>query len=121
MPRKAKRIVVGLESLRPVAVLYAGDVHDLARLLLRLWDGMDRHANARSTKSGVRTRPTVGLLAMYYEMLVPAVSKERVLAELERHGLPREATVEDVGPKAASTAPAAGKGTGRRGRRKPAE
>lgn len=86
MPAKETR--VGVESLRPVAVLYEGDIHELDCLLLRLWEGKDRETNARNTRSVVRSRPTVGWLARSYSMLVSDVSTERVKQVLVRHGLP---------------------------------
>lgn len=92
MPKKDP--TVSVESLRGVAVLYEGDVHEVACLLLELWAAKDREANARSTGSVVRSRPTVGWLAMAYSSLVPDVSTERVKEALVRHGLPLGAAVE---------------------------
>lgn len=90
----AKETLISVESLRRVAVLYEGDIHEVACLLLRLWASKDRETNARSTRSVVRRRPTVGWLAMAYSSQVLDVSTERVKEVLVRHGLPRGAVVE---------------------------
>src|SRR5262245_30632849 len=113
MPAKETRISV--ESLRTVAVLYEGDIHELACLLLRLWDGKDRETNARNTTSVVRSRPTVNGLATYYSMLVPDVSTERVKQVLVRHGLPLGAVVDnEVAHEVAPAGLRQGDGTSRR-------
>ena len=44
MPKK--ETTVSVESLRGVAVLCEGDIHEVACLLLKLWDGRDRETNA---------------------------------------------------------------------------
>src|SRR5205823_2921303 len=82
--KKVTRISV--ESLRPVAVLYEGDIHELACLLLKLCDANDREAFFK-TGSPVRSRPTVNGLATYYSM-VSSVDAEQVRQILVRHGLP---------------------------------
>lgn len=92
MPAKESRVSV--ESLRPVAVLYEGDIHELACLLLRLWEGKDRETNARNPTSVVRSRPTLSGLAAAYSRLVFDVGPERVEEILVRHGLPLGAVVE---------------------------
>jgi hypothetical protein len=110
---------VSVESLRPVAVLYEGDLYDFARLLLKLWDARDREANVRNPRSVVRSRPTVNGLAMYYSMLVSAVSQERVKEVLLGHGLPLGAVVDnDGGRKVAPSGLRQPGGTGHRGGRR---
>jgi hypothetical protein len=122
MPAKETRISV--ESLRPVAVLYEGDIYDLARLLLKLWDGRDRETNARNPRSVARSRPTVNGLATYYSMLVADVGTERVKQLLVGHGFPLGAVVDnDEGARAGATAsPRQPDGAVRpgRGRKRPA-
>ncbi len=59
-----------------------------------MWAAKDRETDARNTGSVVRSRPTVGWLAMAYSSLVPDVSTERVKEVLVRHGLPLGAAVE---------------------------
>lgn len=118
----AKETLIGVESLRGVAVLYEGDIHEVACLLLRLWASKDRETNARSTGSVVRSKPTVGWLAMAYSSLVPDVSTERVKEVLVRHGLPLGAVVEhdEVGRSELPPALRVAGGTRRRrARRKP--
>ena len=121
MPKK--ETTVSVESLRGVAVLYEGDIHEVACLLLELWAAKDRETNASSTGSVVRGRPTVGWLAMAYSSLVPDVGTERVKEVLVRHGLPLGAVVQhdEAGPSEAPTGPRLAEGTslGRRARRKP--
>jgi hypothetical protein len=120
MPAKETRVSV--ESLRRVAVLYEGDIHELAVLLLKLWEGKDRETNSRSISGVVRSRPTVGWLALAYSMLVPDVSTERVKEVLVRHGLPLGAVVEhdEAVQSEAPTGLRLAEGTGRRrARRKP--
>lgn len=120
MPKK--EATVSVESLRGVAVLYEGDIHEVACLLLKLWASKDRETNARSTGSVVRSRPTVGWLAMAYSSLVPDVSTERVKQVLVRHGLPLGAAVEhdEVGQSEPPTGLRLAEGTSRRrARRKP--
>lgn len=92
MPKKEP--TVSVESLRGVTVLYEGDIHEMACLLLKLWAAKDRETNARSTGSVVRNRPTVGWLAMAYSSLVPDVRTERVKQVLVKQGLPLGAGVE---------------------------
>jgi hypothetical protein len=120
MPKR--ETTVSVESLRGVAVLYEGDVHEIACLLLKLWAAKDRETNARRTGSVIRSMPTVGWLAMAYSSLVPDVSTERVKEVLVRHGLPLGATVEH--DEAVQSEPPTGlrlaEGTSRRrARRKP--
>jgi hypothetical protein len=117
----AKQVRISVESLRPVKVLYEGDIHDLACLLLRLFDARDRETNSRNTGSVCRSRPTVNGLAMYYSLLASNVSTERVREVLRRYTLPLGAVVDDQAvPKVAPAAVRQGDGTGRRrGRRKP--
>ncbi len=118
----AKETTISVESLCGVAVLNEGDIHEVACLLLRLWASKDREANARSTGSVVRSRPTVGWLARAYSSLVPDVSTERVKAVLVRHGLPLGGVVEhdEVGRSELPTGLRVAEGTSRRrARRKP--
>lgn len=114
MPKKEASVSV--ESLRGVAVLYEGDVHEVACLLLKLWASKDRETNARGTGSVVRSRPTVGWLAVAYSSLVPDVSTERVKEVLVRHGLPLGAAVEhdEAGEGEPSTSLRLAEGTSRR-------
>jgi hypothetical protein len=114
-----KETIVSVESLSGVAVLYEGDIHEVACLLLRLWASKDRETNARSTGSAVRSRPHVGWLAMAYSSLVPDVGTERVRQVLVRHGLPLGAAVEhDAAGEAAPAGPPGRDAAVRRGTRR---
>jgi hypothetical protein len=87
--------VIGVESLRPVKVLYDGDVYDLAVLLLRLHD-------ARADQTGHRRRPTVHGVASVYARLMIDLSLEHVESRIQELGLPPGAVVEwSGGPGAA--------------------
>ena len=79
--------MIGVESLRPVKVLYEGDVHDVAVLLLRLHD-------AKTEPTGCRARPTVHGVASAYARLTIDISVEHIESLLRRHGLPLGAVVE---------------------------
>jgi hypothetical protein len=79
--------VIGVEALRPVGVLYDGDVYDLAVLLLRLHD-------PRAEQTGHRGRPTVHEVASAYARLMIDISTEQVEAVFRRHGLLPGAVVE---------------------------
>jgi hypothetical protein len=81
------RPTIGVESLRPVSVLYEGDVYDLAVLLLKLYD-------ARVGQTGYRTRSTVHGLASAYARLITDLGVEQVEAVLRECGLPLGAVVE---------------------------
>jgi hypothetical protein len=79
--------VICVESLRPVRVLYAGDVYDVAVLLLKLHD-------AKAEQVGHRARPTVHGVASAYARLMIDVSTEQVDSLLKDHGLPLGAVVD---------------------------
>jgi hypothetical protein len=81
--------VVGVEALRPVKVLYDGDVYDLAVLLLRLYD-------AKAGRDGYRGRPTVHGVASAYARLMTDVNPERVESVIRDRGLPLGAVVDWV-------------------------
>ena len=98
---------ISVESLRPVAVLYEGDIHELACLLLKMADAKDREANSRMSGSTVHRRQTLNGLATYYAM-VSHIDAERVKEILVRHGLPLGAVVEHddaVGEEASAGSP----------------
>jgi hypothetical protein len=78
---------IGVESLRPVKVLYESDVYDLAVLLLKLHD-------ARAERTGYRGRPTVHGVASAYARLMIEVSMEQVESLIKTHGLPLGAVVD---------------------------
>lgn len=79
--------VIGVESLRPVKVLYEGDVYDVAVLLLKLDD-------AKAEQTGFRGRPTVHGVASAYGRLKIDVSTEKVESLIRSHGLPLGALVD---------------------------
>jgi hypothetical protein len=79
--------VIGVESLRPVKVLYDGDVYDLAVLLLKLHD-------SKAEQTGHRSRPTVHGVASAYARLMIDVSLEHVESQIKEHSLPLGAVVE---------------------------
>lgn len=78
---------VNVQALRPVQVLYKGDVYDVAVLLLKLHDAME-------TRTGRRGRPTVHGVATAYARLMIDVSTEHIESLLLEHGLPLGAVVE---------------------------
>ena len=78
---------IGVESLRPVKVLYEGDVYDLAVLLLKLHD-------AKAGQTGRRGRPTVHGVASAQARLMIDAGTEHVESLLREHGLPLGAVVE---------------------------
>jgi hypothetical protein len=78
---------IGVEALRPVRVLYEGDVHDLAVLLLKLYD-------ARAGQTGYKSQPTVHGLASAYARLMTDPGVEQVEAVLRECGLPLGAIIE---------------------------
>ncbi len=77
---------IGVKTLKGVGVLCEDDIYDLACLLLRVDDAKDRGRNHRS-------RYTVYGLATTYSMIT-AVNRDKIIANLERDGLPLGATVE---------------------------
>jgi hypothetical protein len=79
--------MIDVESLRPVKVLYEGDVYDLAVLLLRLYD-------AKAGQTGYGGRPTVHGVASANARLMTDLDVEQVEAVLRQHGLPLGAVVE---------------------------
>src|SRR4051812_9857067 len=91
----AKPATISVESLRPLGILYPGDLYDLACLLLRLWDAKDQDTNSRNAGSVCRSRPTVNGLATHYSRLVSSVDPEQVREVLQRHGLPLGAVVDN--------------------------
>jgi hypothetical protein len=85
--KHATRENIGVESLRPVQVLYDGDVYDLAVLLLKLYD-------AKADRDGHRGRRTVHGVASAYARLMIDISTEQVEARIKEHGLPLGAVVD---------------------------
>lgn len=77
---------INVSELKDIAILYKGDIYELACLILKLYDAKDAGTN-------VQSRHTVVGLAAEYAMLL-RWSRERVLAILASHNLPLEATVE---------------------------
>jgi hypothetical protein len=78
---------IDIESLRPMKVLYEGDVYDLAVLLLKLHD-------AKAEQTGYRGRPTVHGVASAYARLMIDVSTEHIESLIREHGLPLGAMVD---------------------------
>jgi hypothetical protein len=78
---------ISVETLRPVRVLYQGDVYDLAVLLLKLYD-------ARTGQTGYKSRPTVHGLASAYTWLMTDPGEEQVESVLGECGLPLAAIIE---------------------------
>ena len=68
--------MIGVESLRPVKVLYEGD---LAVLLLKLHD-------AKEEQTGYRGRPTVHGVASAYARLMIDISQEHIESLIRGHG-----------------------------------
>src|SRR2546422_11345752 len=91
--RKARRPkggvdrTIGLSMLRPVAILYDGDFHELASFMLRGYAAQDRAAGGRS-------RPTVHGVANAYVCVFINVSLETVEDAVMRHGLDLGAVVD---------------------------
>ena len=77
---------IGVSALKDVAVLYKGDIYELACLLLKVYDAKDRDTNTRS-------RHTVYGLSGDYAILAH-LNRDQVLEIFERHNLPLGATVE---------------------------
>ena len=87
MGKKAgAREKIGVSALKDVAVLYEGDIYELACLSLKAHDAKDKG-------TGTLSRRTVNGLLGDYAMLA-GLSREQVLEMFERHNLPLGATVE---------------------------
>ncbi len=77
---------IPLSALRDVAILFPGDLHELALFLLKVFDARDREANAQ--KPGVLIgplRPTLHGLAAHYAQ-VTGIALHRVEGELAKAG-----------------------------------
>jgi hypothetical protein len=74
---------ISLTSLRDVAVLYPGDVHELARFVLKAGVARDREANARNPSTVQSSRPTLHGLARQYSQVtdIKQIEVERALVE----------------------------------------
>ncbi len=75
---------IPLSAIRDLAVLFPGDLHELAVFLLKAFDARDREANAQNPR--VRTgpsRPTLHGLAAHYARVtnVDLRRVEQVLAQ----------------------------------------
>lgn len=88
---------ISVDSLRDVTVLFEGDIHELAQLLLRINDAKTRGTNTIA-------RPTVHGLATVYCNL-SRVEFEDIIRVFERHGLPLGAVVEHPKDMAEPSAP----------------
>lgn len=78
---------VGLSKLRRVAILFAGDFHELASFILQAYAAQDR-------ATGAESRPTVHGIASAYARLVIDLSLEAIEDTVKRHGIDLGAVVE---------------------------
>ena len=86
MRQHAMRETIGVTALKDIAVLYQGDVYDLACLLLKIDDAKDQVTNRRS-------RYTVYGLAGVYATIA-RLERDSITEIFKRHGLPLGAVVE---------------------------
>lgn len=87
-----ERSAISVESLQPVAILYEGDLYELALWLLRV-------NTAQYAGTDTTARQTVRGVAGYYAYLTQMDLAE-ILQGLEKRGLPLGASVEypkDIG------------------------
>ena len=95
---------VYLFQLEQFTILWPGDVHTLAKFILRSYDARDRDINACSHGSVPKSRPTFHGLAADFAMLTK-VPESRVEREFQTRGLDLEATIEfDPAPAEADSA-----------------
>jgi hypothetical protein len=81
-----ERKKIGVSALKEIAILYEGDIYDLASFLLKVNDAKDKI-------TGGRSRRTVYGLSGDYSILT-RLSREQILEIFEQHNLPLGATVE---------------------------
>lgn len=84
---------ISLAVLRDVAVLFPGDLHELATFFLKACDARDREANAKNPRVVQKSRPTLHGLAGRYAQ-VTDISRDRVEKSLVEAGLELGAVVE---------------------------
>jgi len=74
---------ISLRALRGVAVVYPGDVHELATFVLKTRVVRDREANAQNPMTVRKSRPTLRGLACHYAQVtdIHRVDVERTLVE----------------------------------------
>jgi hypothetical protein len=88
---------LSLHALRDVAVLFPGDVHELAVFLLKARAARDREANAQDPRTIRKSQPTLHGVAGRYAQ-VTDVSQERIEKLLVEAGLDLGAIVEFDSP-----------------------
>jgi len=77
---------IPLSAIKDLAVLFPGDLHDLAVFLLKAYDARDREANAQNPRVLIGpTRPTLHGLAAQYAR-VTDIPLSRVEEELAKAG-----------------------------------
>ena len=84
---------IPLSALRDVAVLFPGDLYELAEFVLKARDVRDREANADNPRTIQKSRPTLHGLAGIYGH-VTDVSRERVERLLVKAALDLGAVVD---------------------------
>jgi hypothetical protein len=83
-----------LSALRDVAVLFPGDLHELAVFLRKAYDARDREANAQNPRVRIGpSRPTLHGLAAHYAH-VTGIALRRVEGELAKAGFALGAIVD---------------------------
>jgi hypothetical protein len=90
---KRKKRSILLSALREVAVLFPGDLYELADFVLKAREVRDREANANNPRTIQKSRPTLhGLAGLYGH--VTDVSQERIERLLVEAGLDLGAVVD---------------------------
>ncbi len=84
---------IPLSAIRELAVLFPGDLHELATFLLKACDALDREAYAKNPGTIQRSRPTLHGLATYYAC-VTGVRVRRVEEVLAKAGFARGGILE---------------------------
>ncbi|OHB82193.1 MAG: hypothetical protein A2W31_16145 [Planctomycetes bacterium RBG_16_64_10] len=84
---------ISLAAIRDVAVLFPGDLHELATFLLKARDARDREANAQNPRTIQKSRPTLHGLAAHYSQ-VTDISRDHVERMLVEAGFDLGAVVE---------------------------
>ncbi len=77
---------ISLSALRAVAVLFPGDIYELAAFVLKAHDARDRAANSKNHLVVQKARPTLHGLAGHFAQ-VTGLSRDRVERTLTDAGL----------------------------------
>ncbi len=78
---------VALSSLRPVSILFDGDLYELANLIIKI-------SNAKYQGTNIKSRHTLHGVAAAYSRLVIDIDSSLIEQVLEERGLDLGATVE---------------------------